>query len=48
MNTNAASIISETVITAKEITAKDKKTELTIIKSDSVNSHAVIMYSSVC
>ena len=48
MNTNAALIISETAITAKKITAKDRKTELTVIKLNSVDSHAVVMYNSVC
>ena len=47
MNTNAALIILETLIAVKKITAKDKKTELIIIKSDSVNLHAVAMYSNI-
>ena len=48
LNTNTASIISETLITAKKITVKDRKTELTIIKSDLIDLYAVAMYSSIC
>ena len=48
LNTNTVLIILETAIIAKKITAKDRKTELTVIKSDSVDLHAVVMYSSIC
>ena len=48
LNTNAVLIISETAITAKKITVKDRKTELTVIKLNSVDLYAVAMYSSAC
>ena len=48
MNTNVTLIISETLITAKKITVKDRKNELIIIKINSVDLHAVVMYSSIC
>ena len=43
LNTNIISIILKTSITVKKITAKDKKTELTAIKSDSLNLYAVVI-----
>lgn len=37
-----------TLITAKKISVKDRKTELIVMKLNLIYLHAVMMYSSIC